>query len=146
RGGRGLEKAGEKEPGNHASLIRACVAAAKKCGPETPIRGTSLVRVMRKGYAPRSTPASRPLVLAFAPMIKKMILATAAALFVVGLASAPQSASAPAPSGTDPAFAKFVDDYFEADFADSPLQGTAAGFHQYDAKMPDPSRPAFQQT
>jgi uncharacterized protein (DUF885 family) len=57
-----------------------------------------------------------------------------------------QSAKPPAaaPSGTDPAFAKFVDDYFDATFADNPLQGTAAGFHQYDAKMPDRSRAAYE--
>ena len=130
---------------------------SKESGPGTPIRGTSPVRVMRKGYArppPQATaPHGRKLrpqddggrrdgVLAFAPMIKKMILATAAAAFVVGLASAPQPPSAAAPSGTDPAFAKFVDEYFDAYFADNPLQGTAAGFHQYDARMPDLSRAA----
>ncbi len=57
-----------------------------------------------------------------------------------------QNAKPPAavPSGTDPAFAKFVDDYFDASFSDNPLQGTAAGFHQYDAKMPDLSRAAVE--
>ncbi len=41
---------------------------------------------------------------------------------------------------SDPAFARFVDDYFDARFAFSPLEGTNAGLHQYDAKMPDQSR------
>ncbi|HTO77049.1 MAG TPA: DUF885 domain-containing protein [Thermoanaerobaculia bacterium] len=52
-------------------------------------------------------------------------------------------AQAPAPSG-DPAFAKFVDDFFAARYEASPTQGTAAGFHQYDGKMPDLSRAGIE--
>jgi hypothetical protein len=36
-----------------------------------------------------------------------------------------------------------VDDYFEAFFTWNPSQGTAAGFHQYDAKLEDRSAPAL---
>jgi uncharacterized protein (DUF885 family) len=46
-----------------------------------------------------------------------------------------------AAAATPPAsFAKFVDDYFDARFDFSPTEGTSAGLHQYDAKMPDRSR------
>src|SRR5262249_17462169 len=41
-------------------------------------------------------------------------------------------------------FAKFVDDYFAAKFAASPSAGTAAGLHEYDAKLEDPSRPKVE--
>lgn len=47
-------------------------------------------------------------------------------------------------SGTDPAFARFVDDYFDARFAYQPLEGTSAGLHQYDTKMPDRSRASIE--
>jgi len=48
-------------------------------------------------------------------------------------------AAAPPPdSGTG--FTKFVDDYFDARFDFSPTEGTSAGLHQYDTKMPDRSR------
>jgi uncharacterized protein (DUF885 family) len=84
-------------------------------------------------------------VLAFAPM-KKMIVAAGLVATAVLLLAATVSADSPpsVPSGTDPAFAKFVDDYFDAQFDANPLQGTAAGFHQYDAKMPDLSRAAIE--
>ena len=66
------------------------------------------------------------------------------ALSALGLfAAALTFAQAPAPAG-DPAFAKFVDDYFAARYEASPLQGTAAGFHQYDGKMPDLARGAIE--
>ncbi len=45
--------------------------------------------------------------------------------------------AAPAPAGD---FAKFVDDYFDARFDFTPTEGTSAGLHQYDTKMPDRSR------
>ncbi len=70
--------------------------------------------------------------------MKKAVL-SALALFAAVLASA----QAPAPAG-DPAFAKFVDDYFTARYEASPLQGTSAGFHQYDGKMPDLSQAAIE--
>lgn len=74
--------------------------------------------------------------LAFAPMKKPQLVV--AVLMVAALVFAQPSAS-----GSDPAFAKFVDDYFDARFADSPTEGTSAGLHQYDAKMPDFSRAAI---
>lgn len=45
-----------------------------------------------------------------------------------------------ASAAPDSGFAKFVDDYFDARFTFSPTDGTNAGLHQYDAKMPDQSR------
>ena len=72
-------------------------------------------------------------------MKKLTFVLTAIIAFATALGAA-QSVS----SGTDPKFAKFVDDYFDALFAVSPLEGTAAGFHQYDAKMPDLSRAAYE--
>ncbi|MGE5277975.1 MAG: DUF885 domain-containing protein [Acidobacteriota bacterium] len=71
--------------------------------------------------------------------MKKMVLA-GSALLVVALVSG----QAPPASGSDPAFARFVDDYFASRFAANPLQGTSAGFHEYDAKMPDLSRAAIE--
>jgi uncharacterized protein (DUF885 family) len=78
--------------------------------------------------------------------MKTSILAAAStAIAVLLFAQNPASpGTASVPSGTDPAFAKFVDDYFDASFAANPLRGTAAGFHQYDLKMPDRSRPAIE--
>lgn len=69
--------------------------------------------------------------------MKKMLLACSALLAVALV-------SAQAPPTSDPAFGKFVDDYFAARFAANPLQGTAAGFHEYDGKMPDLSREAIE--
>src|SRR5262245_28442180 len=45
----------------------------------------------------------------------------------------------------DGGFSAFVDEYFDAQFAFSPADGTRAGFHQYDARMDDLSAGAFQQ-
>ena len=64
----------------------------------------------------------------------------AVVLSLMALAFSHAQAPSSAPSGTDPEFARFVDAYFDARFAANPLQGTAAGFHQYDTKMPDLSR------
>ncbi len=41
-------------------------------------------------------------------------------------------------------FPRFVDDYFAARFADKPSEGTAAGFHEYDDKLEDLSKPAIE--
>ncbi len=66
----------------------------------------------------------------------KKLLSIAAALAVASLVLAQ------APSGPDPdqTFDRFVDDYFAARFTAHPMEGTAAGFHEYDAKMPNLSR------
>ena len=68
----------------------------------------------------------------------------AATLLTVAATLGAQGPQASVSSGTDPAFAKFVDDYFDSRFAAGPLEGTGAGFHQYDAKMPDRSRGAIE--
>ncbi len=52
------------------------------------------------------------------------------------------AAPAPAPSGER--FSKFVDDYFDARFAYLPSQATEDGFHQYDSKLEDRSRPRIE--
>jgi uncharacterized protein (DUF885 family) len=41
-------------------------------------------------------------------------------------------------------FARFVDDYFEAQFRAQPSAGTEVGFHQYDGKLEDLSRPRVE--
>jgi uncharacterized protein (DUF885 family) len=63
-----------------------------------------------------------------------------------GLAHSVQTGQ-PAARTADPrsSFAAFVDDYFDAYFAWNPSQGTAAGFHSYDAKLEDRSAPAVAQ-
>lgn len=53
------------------------------------------------------------------------------------LATAPSPAPADGPASD---FARFVDDYFASRFAARPSEGTAAGLHQYDAKLEDFSR------
>jgi uncharacterized protein (DUF885 family) len=47
-----------------------------------------------------------------------------------------------APANAD--FARFVDDYFEAQFAFSPTNGTEVGLHKYDALFADRSREAHE--
>jgi hypothetical protein len=60
------------------------------------------------------------------------------------LASAPTAQPASAAAPASPSFSKFVDDYFDARFAYLPSQGTDAGFHQYDTKLEDRSRPRIE--
>jgi uncharacterized protein (DUF885 family) len=76
----------------------------------------------------------------------KIALIVAAALSLASLVSAQagSSAASTGASGVDPAFGKFVDEYFESRFASRPTEGTSAGFHQYDTKMPDLSRAAIE--
>src|SRR5450432_90489 len=65
-------------------------------------------------------------------MIKRI-----AFLFILLAMSLPAlSAAQPSKAGFD----KLVDDFFEVFFQHHPSQGTAAGFHQYDAKLEDFSR------
>src|SRR5689334_15631877 len=47
------------------------------------------------------------------------------------------SSSTTALSGKDPAFARFVDTYFDSLYSFTPSGGTAAGFHQYDNRVED---------
>ena len=51
--------------------------------------------------------------------------------------TASTTASTTASSGNDPAFARFVDTYFDSLYSFTPSAGTAAGFHQYDNKVED---------
>lgn len=73
----------------------------------------------------------------------KKLLSVATVLLIVALVSAQAPPAPSSASGTDPAFARFVDDYFDSRFASRPTEGTSAGFHQYDARMPDVSRAAI---
>src|SRR3954464_2296284 len=59
---------------------------------------------------------------------------------IVPLLAAALSIPSPAGRAADPAFARFVDDYFDARFAYHPNEGTAAGLHQYDHRLDDFSR------
>ena len=72
--------------------------------------------------------------LAFAAMKKAVPIAALCCLFLLGAQG----------HTSTPAFSKFVDDYFDAQFAANPTRGTSAGFHEYDSKMPDLSRAAIQ--
>src|SRR2546423_9194843 len=77
------------------------------------------------------------------------IIATCAAIFActgdrggttassTASTSASTIASSTAASGKDPAFARFVDTYFDSLYSIAPSAGTAAGFHQYDNKVED---------
>src|SRR5215210_6650489 len=48
-------------------------------------------------------------------------------------------AHAPPLAPPDPAFARLVDEYFEAKFAFEPSTATGSGMHQYDAQLEDRS-------
>jgi len=76
--------------------------------------------------------------------MRKPVLLLADASEFVAVLAAQGPVKKDAPSGTDPAFAKFVDDYFDSRYSAGPLEGSAAGFHQYDTKMPDRSRAAIE--
>jgi len=78
--------------------------------------------------------------------MKKLLIALLAALALSGstFGQAPATPASPVISGTDPRFAKFVDAHFDALFAARPTEGSAAGLHQYDARMPDFSRAAIE--
>jgi uncharacterized protein (DUF885 family) len=68
-------------------------------------------------------------------------------LLFVSVFSACQSEPAPDPAPNDMSkaeFSVFVDDYFKAAFEASPSFGTASGFHEYDSKLNDMSRPAVE--
>ncbi|HTO88936.1 MAG TPA: DUF885 domain-containing protein [Thermoanaerobaculia bacterium] len=75
--------------------------------------------------------------------MKKLLVVAVLSVAAVLLAQTPSAKPATAPSGSDPGFAKFVDDYFAARFAARPTEGTAAGLHEYDSRMPDVSRAAI---
>ena len=60
----------------------------------------------------------------------------AALAFLLALITA---AAAPA-AEPDAGFARFVDEYFAARFADRPSEGTAAGLHLYDDRLEEPTR------
>jgi uncharacterized protein (DUF885 family) len=66
-------------------------------------------------------------------------VAIMAALSSMSFQTPPQRSSA-----VSGGFARFVDDYFASRFASRPTEGTSAGFHEYDTKMPDLSREAIE--
>ena len=60
-------------------------------------------------------------------MTTRLVAASAALLLLGGTMASAQTAA-------DGDFAKFVEDYFAARYADRPSEGTAQGFHEYDSK------------
>lgn len=76
-------------------------------------------------------------------MTARRLAAIAFALVLAGCARGASSAQRAADAGHS-AFSQFVDDYFSALYAFAPTQGTAVGFHEYDARLEDLSGPAFE--
>jgi len=75
----------------------------------------------------------------------KTLFTVAAFLLVIGWVSTRSASGAAASNSNEsPEFARFVDEYFDSRFASQPTLGTAAGFRQYDSKMPDLSRAAVE--
>src|ERR1700682_2227357 len=60
-----------------------------------------------------------------------------------GTTAASSTASSTSASNSNPAFARFVDTYFDSLYSFGPSQGSAAGFHQYDNKVEDLSAANF---
>ena len=60
-------------------------------------------------------------------------------------ATPPTAVSDGKPAGADQAFARLVDDYFEADCRFSPTNAVGNGFHTYDAQIEDRSRARIEQ-
>jgi uncharacterized protein (DUF885 family) len=76
--------------------------------------------------------------------MKSAALFVALALTTAGCKPGSSHASAtPAPAASS-SFATFVDDYFDAGFTFRPSAGTATGFHQFDSKLEDLSRPRIE--
>ncbi len=69
--------------------------------------------------------------------MSKTAFALVLALGLLTADAGPRLCAAPAPGD---GFARFVDDYFEAQFAARPSAGTEAGLHQYDERLEDLSR------
>ena len=67
------------------------------------------------------------------------LLLVGTSLLLAGCASSKPDAAANGPTP----FSRFADDYFDALYAFAPSQGTAVGFHQYDARLEDRSAAAF---
>jgi uncharacterized protein (DUF885 family) len=74
--------------------------------------------------------------------MKKTMLAGTAIMAALTLMSF-QTSPARTAAGSD-GFARFVDDFFATRFASRPTEGTQAGLHEYDSKMPDLSREAIE--
>ncbi len=73
--------------------------------------------------------------------MKLLLALTAASVFSLACSTSPGPNTAAEASPT--AFARFVDDYFEAKFAFEPSNGTEVGLHQYDAKLENRSQAAI---
>lgn len=73
--------------------------------------------------------------------MRSLFALTAASIFTLACTTSPRP---DAPAEVSPtAFARFVDDYFDAKFAYEPSSGTEVGLHQYDAKLEDRSQAAI---
>ncbi|MDQ6770170.1 MAG: hypothetical protein M3Z54_09300, partial [Gemmatimonadota bacterium] len=60
-----------------------------------------------------------------------------------GTTTASSTPASTVASRSNPAFARFVDTYFDSTYSFAPSQGSAAGFHQYDNKVEDLSAANF---
>ena len=80
---------------------------------------------------------SRNFIVAGLATIIAIVACTADTGSTTASSTASTTASSNATSGKDPAFASFVDTYFDSLYSFTPSSGTAAGFHQYDNKVED---------
>src|SRR5213596_484812 len=62
---------------------------------------------------------------------------------LVGCAKLPESSSTAAPNEADAAFSSLAKEYITGYLAWRPQTGTALGFHEYDGKVTDLSRPSL---
>src|SRR5687767_1886117 len=84
----------------------------------------------------------------FASLARMLRLAVVITLLGACGGAAPPASTAPADgkaSAADAAFARFVDEFFEADARYSPSNAVGNGFHAYDAQIEDRSRARIEQ-
>ena len=74
-------------------------------------------------------------------MVHKLILPVS--LLLLGGCAQPKSTSSPSDSRSDSRFARLAQDYIAGYLAWRPQTGTTLGFHQYDGKVTDFSRPSL---
>ncbi len=72
--------------------------------------------------------------------MKRALLVLLCAVAACTPASTPPAPAPATVSAASDSFSRFVDDYFDAQFAFLPSQATDAGFHQYDTRLEDRSR------
>ena len=73
-----------------------------------------------------------------------LTLALALTIVIVSCREQPDLTSTPPTPESSADFAKFVDEFFNAEFRFSPVSGTETGLHEYDAQLGDRTREAFE--